>query len=246
MLEAGFDQAHGLQALELRPPTRVLPVVASAEGERSLELLWRLEQGLRALGLPVLVQEGARGLRVADAEAGHRAVLRRWLDGVPPGGVVLLHAPLDALTALLADSPARPLVALTDAPKALVGAYNAVKVLHQAAALQPIVLRLEGGTDAPPEPEASTRLAQAEQALRTTCQQRLGWVPVVWPLGYHPSSNRASAGRLAESGWLKLLDSALMIEESETRAHDDTCRQRCPIPADQTLGVPDVHRQRHA
>lgn len=246
MLEAGFDQAHGLQALDLRPPTRVLPVVASPDGERSLELLWRLEQGLRALGLPVLVQEGARGLCVADAQAGHREVLRRWLDGVPPGGVVLLHAPLDALTALLADSPARPLVALTDAPAARVGAYNAVKVLHQAAALQPIVLRLEAVDHPAAAPDVSARLAQAEQALRATCAQRLGWVPVVWPLGYHPSRNGTVAGRLAESGWLKLLDSALTIDESETRAHDDPCRQRCPIPADQTLGVPDVHRQRHA
>lgn len=246
MLETVCDQAHGLQALELRPPTRVLPVVASADDERSLELLWRLEQGFEAQELPVVVLEGARGLGMAQARAGHRAVLRHWLQGVPPGSVVLWHAPLEALTALLADSQARPLVALTDAPSALVGAYNAVKVLQQAAALQPIVLRLDGPDQAPAVPEARARLVQAEHALRETCQQRLGWVPVVWPLGYHSSRYRGAAGKLADSGWLKLLDSALMIDESETRAHDDTCRQRCPTPADQTIGVSDVHRQRHA
>lgn len=242
MLETVCDQAHGLQALELRPPIRVLPVVASADDERSLELLWRLEQGFQALELPVVVLEGAHGLAVADARAGHRAVLRRWLEGVPPGSVVLWHAPLAALSTLLADSQARPLVALTEAPSALVGAYNAVKVLQQAAALQAIVLLLDMAI----EPQGTARLAQVREALRDTCERRLGWVPAVWPLGYHPGRHGSLGSRLAESGWLKLLDSALMIDEFETRAHDDTCAPRCPTPADQTIGVPDVHRQRHA
>lgn len=240
MLDHPADQAHGLQALELRPPMRVLPVVATADDERSLELLWRLEQGVRAQALPVVVLEGARGLSAADARAGHRAVLRRWLTGVPPGSVVLLHAPLDALTALLADSLARPLVALTEAPAALVGAYQAVKVLHEAAALQPIVLALQ-----PPAGVPRERLAHAQKAMIDTCEQRLGWVPLVWPLEYDASGNGNLPGWAAESGWLKLLDSALMIDESETRVHDNS-RQRSPSPADQTIGVPDVHRQRHA
>jgi len=240
MLEAVRDQAHGLQTWELRPPTRVLPVVASTQGEASLELLWRLEQGLHGLELPVTVLEGARGLTPADRLAGHRAVLQRWLDGTPPGGVVLLHAPLDALVVLLADSLARPLVPLTADAASLVAAYQAVKLLHQAAALQPIVLALQD--PAVPAP----CLEQAGQALSATCERRLGWVPVVWPLGYDPSGNGTRVGSPAWSGWLKLLDSALILDDNDLRAHDDLCRQRCQNPADQTIGVPDVYRQRYA
>ena len=245
MLEAVRDQAHGLQAWELRPPTRVLPVVATPESERSLELLWRLERAFRSMELPVTVLEGVGGLSPADRRAGHRHVLGCWLQSVQEGSVVLLHAPLEALSVLLADSLARPLVALTPEPAAVVGAYNAVKVLHQAAALQPIVLTIapEEGAFEGASPEG--RQQSAAHALCETARQRLGWVPVVWTVGYHSYGNGPFAPAASLSTWLKLLDSALILEE-DPRAHDDIRRQRCPNPADQTIGVPDVHRQRHA
>ncbi len=240
------DQAHGLQAWELRPPTRVLPVVVSSADSRSLELLWRLEQAFQALTLPVVVVEGVRGLHPRDATAGHRAVLRRWLKGVPAGSVVLLHAPLEALTVLLADSEARPLVPLDATPVACVQAYNAVKVLHEAAALAPVVVSLlpapVGGAEAP----RTDLLNQAARTLQDTCQQRLGWVPVVWPLEYHFGGAEPLNGGVALAGRLKLLDSALILDDLETRSHDDTCHQRSPILADQTIGASDVQRQRHA
>lgn len=244
MLEWTRHQAWGLQAWELRPPLRVLPVPSSAPDHRSLELLCRLEQGLRALRLPVAVVEGLGGLRPADVLAGHRAVLARCLADVPAGSVVLLHAPLAALAVLLADSQARPLVALDTSPQALVGAYNDVKVLHEAAGLEPVVLALQ----APPTPDGTndTALERAGEALRRTCRERLGWVPAAWPLEYDSSASGALDGGASLAGWLKLLDSALILEDTENRAHDDPCRQRCPPRADQTIGVPDVHPQRHA
>ncbi len=240
------DQAHGLQAWELRPPTRVLPVVASSADHRSLELLWRLEQAFQALSLPVAVVEGVCGLHPHDAAAGHRAVLRRWLKGVPSGSVVLLHAPLEAMTVLLADSEARPLVPLDATPAACVQAYNAVKVLHEAAALAPVVVSLLQPPTGGDGLKTNDALAQTARTLQETCQQRLGWVPVVWPLEYHFSGAGPLDGGVALAGRLKLLDSALILDDLETRSHDDTCHQRSPILADQTIGASDVQRQRHA
>lgn len=250
MLESQvLDQAHGLQAWELHPPTRVLPVVDTVPSTRSFELLWRLEQSFRDLSLPVVVLEGVRGLRPQDATAGHRAVMRRWLSGVPSGSVVLLHAPLEALSVLLADSQARPLVALDDTPPGLVDAYNAVKVLHQAAALEPVVMALQP----PPLPgpptasaPAAQRLEQAVQSLRATSVQQLAWVPLTWSLEYHFSGSGMRDGAAALSSRLKLLDSALILDDLETRSYDDKRDQRSPIRAEQILGAPDVQRQRYA
>lgn len=246
MLESQvLDQAHGLQAWELHPPTRVLPVVNTGPSTRSFELLWRLEQSFRTLALPVVVLEGVRGLRPHDATAGYRAVMRRWLAGVPGGSVVLLHAPLEALTVLLGDSEARPLVALDDTPPGLVEAYNAVKVLHQAAALEPIVMALQAMPAH--EPTAGPdRLSNAVQSLRSTCEQQLAWVPLAWSLEYHFSGTGMRDGAAALSSRLKLLDSALILDDLETRSYDDKRDQRSPIRAEQILGAPDVQRQRYA
>jgi hypothetical protein len=121
---------------------RVVPVVVSPGRLDSLELLWALESSLQHMGLSVAVVEGLHGLTPHDAAKGHRAVLAQWLQGVPTGTVTLLHAPLDALAVLLADSLARPLVALGTEPASLVQSYNAVKVLWQVAGLQAIVMPL--------------------------------------------------------------------------------------------------------
>lgn len=231
------DQAHGLQRWALRPPTRVVSVVASENGPLSLELLWSLEQGFTAQGFQVAVVEGLNGLRPQDAVMGHRAVLAHWLAEVPQGSVVLLHVPLNPLAVLLADSCARPLVAMSHNRSSVVHAYNAVKVLVQAAGLQPVVSAAAG--------DAASGWAFAVNALQETCQKQLGMTPAVWPLGYHDehSGNESS---LQVANLLKVLDSALLLEESGTRNDVELRFEPHQRQADQTVGVSDVHRQRHA
>lgn len=243
MLEKRSDQASGLSALKLLPPTRVLPVVqTTTDGWCSLELLWRLERALQGMGQPVAIVEGLKGLSANDARLGHGRLLQLWLAGTPPGSVVLLHAPLEALAVLLADSTARPLIALSDAPPALVQAYNAVKVLWQAAALRPVVLALRGTETA----ELADPAHATAEALAKACERHLGWVPVVWPLGYDSPVSGAQMDA-NESCVLKVLDTALVLEDPENRSHDDDPSERCPpLAADQIIGVSDVHRQRHA
>lgn len=241
MLDQLHDQASGLAAMKLRPPTRVLPVVQSTGSTQSLELMWRLEMALMTLGLPIHVTEGAHGLTVRDASQGHQAVLHHWLEDVPPGTVVLLHAPLEALAVLLADSHARPLVALTDDPRALVDAYNACKVLGQVAGLQPVVITLRE-----PSTTSSADTGDWVERLRLNCESYLSAVPSVWSLGYHHSMN-GSTDRFDESCALKVLDTALVLEETESPIHVHFPNKPRPKPAaDPHAGVSDVHRQRHA
>jgi hypothetical protein len=241
MLEKPSDQAHGLLALELRPVTRVVPVVVSPGRLDSLELLWALESGLQRMGLAVGVVEGLHGLTPHDAAQGHRAVLTHWLEGVPPGTVTLLHAPLDALAVLLADSLARPLVALGSEAASLVQSYNAVKVLWQVAGLQAIVMPLAEHTVG--QADAATAL---QNTLRDLSAHRLDMTPAIWPLEYHANGSRNPCGG-AEACLLKVLDSALMLQDfDESSHHVDTHSRRCQTPADQNIGVSHVHRQRHA
>ncbi len=242
MFESMFDQAQGLAAWELQPPTRVVPVVAGGTEtahRHSLALLWALEQGLQQQGHTVVVIEGLNGLQPRDALLGHRAVLRRWLQDVPAGSVVLLHAPLEALASLLSDSVARPLVTMRADKTAMVQAYQAVKILWQAAGLQPIVVQ--------PEREVPATAERAAQAFCQTCERSLGVIPAVWRLGYdeQESADRRDRPR-NDASLLKVLDSALMIEDSGNRQHVDPHFSRSQHPADQIVGVADVHRQRHA
>lgn len=241
MLDPLHDQASGLAAMNLRPPTRVLPIVHSGGSTRSLELMWRLEMSLMVLGLPVHVTEGDRGLTVRDASQGHRVVLHHWLEEVPAGSVVLLHAPLEALAVLLADSAARPLVAVTEDPRSLLEAYNACKVLSQAAGLQPVIITLRDGS-----PVSGADREVWTERLRANCASFLSAVPSVWSLGYHHSMN-GSTDRFDESCALKVLDTALVLEETESPIHVHFPNKPRPKPAaDPHAGVSDVHRQRHA
>ncbi|HEX5805529.1 MAG TPA: hypothetical protein VFY31_04210 [Macromonas sp.] len=243
MFETGYDQARGLAAWELRPPTRVVPVVAGgtdASRQHTLSLLWALEQGLQQQGHAVVVIDGLNGLQPRDALLGHRAVLRRWLQGVPAGSVVLLHASLEALASLLGDSVARPLVAMAADKHAMVHAYQAVKVLWQAAGLQTVVVQQADNAS----PALNDR---AEQALRQACERCLGMVPSLWRLEYDEQTMGSWARPHNDACLLKVLDSALMIDDSGTQKHVDPCfERRQQSTADQIIGVSDVHRQRHA
>lgn len=241
MLDTLHDQASGLAAMKLRPPTRVLPIVQSSAGTHSLELMWRLELTLMGLGVPVHVTQGVHGLTVQDASQGYVAVLQRWLEDVPTGTVVLLHAPLEALAVLLADSTARPLVALTDDSRALVEAYNASKVLAQVAGLQAVVISLREDS-----PHREPQMAGFIERFRSNCASYLSTVPSIWSLGYHQPMS-GTLDRSDESCALKVLDTALVLEETESPIHVHFPNKPRPNPAaDPHVGVSDVHRQRHA
>ena len=240
MFENPSDQARGLASWDLALPTRVLPVVAGDSPETlrySHELLWTLEQGLKAQGQTVVVLEDMSGLSPRDATAGHQAVLRRWLSGISAGCVVLLHAPLEALAVLLADSHTRPLVAWHDEKRALIWAYNAVKVLVQAAGLESVLLM--------PGTGSGERRSQVAQAVASICGQRLGSVPAVWVLGYGDQCSGMQR-REFDACLLRVLDCALMIDEKRAREHVDQRFEYRQPTADPIIGASDVHRQRHA
>lgn len=198
MLEPVHDQAAGLLAWNLQPPTRVLAVVATERGSASLELLWRLRQGCEAIGVASAVVEGLPGT---------------WPDDGPQaGGVWLWHTPVEAAVSWWpAEDGGRPLVALTAEPAALVAAYRALKVLRQAG-LQPVVVALpdeaQGGTGTAGD-RAPAPLHAALSALQRTCQAHLGWVPTVWRLGYH---EHPSAEPGSEAVLYKILDAAWTLD----------------------------------
>ena len=234
-----FDQAYGLQGWDLQPRTRVIPVAASDSGTLSLELVWQLEQMLSAQGHPVEVVDSLRGLDTRAAASGHVAVLQRWLRGIPQGSVVVLHAPMEALAVLLADSTARPLVAMGADRRAVVQAYNTIKVLVQVGELEPVVVPM-GDTD------QARALSKAARALRDACEHRLDTSVSVWPLEYHENNIKDTRLSPQETCMLKVLDSALVLDTTVVHMEPPT-RPTTRMPRqDQPLGAADVHRQRHA
>ena len=94
---------------------------------------------------------------------------------------------------------------MTLQPGGLVDAYSAVKVLHQAADLQPVLVPV--ASSVPPEVAQ-----QGLRVLQDTAQTHLGWAPDCWPL---PES-RPGESRDALSQWmLRIVDSALTLDEPE-------------------------------
>lgn len=234
-----FDQAYGLQGWDLQPRTRVIPVAASDSSTLSLELVWQLEHALSAQGHPVEVVDSLRGLDTRAAASGHVAVLQRWLRGIPQGSVVVLHAPMEALAVLLADSTARPLVAMGADRRAVVQAYNTIKVLVQVGELEPVVVPMG-------DPDQVKVLSKAARALRDACEHRLDTSVSVWPLEYHESNIKDTRLSAQEACMLKVLDSALVMDAAAVHMEPPT-RSTTRMPRqDQPLGAADVHRQRHA
>lgn len=257
MLESRRDQARGLQRLAPRPQTRVVPVVSTAPVDASRELLRRLQAGLRAQGHAVALADGPCPLEPRDVLAGPEQVVRRWIREAAPGAVrgalVLLHAPLEAVAAVLGETPARPLVAMgTDRPSLLL-AYNAIKVLHQAGGLQPIVVELVAASATAASSGHMGHMGdmghtghldnrgQGAQALASCCAERLDMLPPIWPLGYHGPASAAMDAQ-TEACLLKVWESAWVLESSGSPAPHAITRQ----PAARPYGVDDVHRQRHA
>lgn len=205
MLEVVHDQAAGLLAWDLRPPNRVLAVIAPERGQASLELLWRLRQGCETLNMASAVVEGAPG---------------HWGDGPDAGGVWLWHVPAALAVRWWPDEGGRPLVPLTAEPAALVAAYRALKTLHQAG-LRPVVVALpdEAAADAS-QTDRPSALQAALSALRRTCEAHLQWQPTVWTLGYHEDgqaefdADRAAVlCKVLDAAWL--LDGAAVAEGDE-------------------------------
>ena len=197
MLEPVHDQAAGLLAWNLQPPTRVLAVVASEQGSASLELLWRLRQGCESIGVASAVVEGLPGA---------------WPDDrAQAGSVWLWHTSADAAATWWPAEGGRPLVALTAQPAALVCAYRALKVLRQAG-LQPVVVTLPDEMESR-EGRAGDRalapLNAALSALQRTCRTHLGWIPAAWRLGYHDYPSAEPGGEAVLS---KILDAAWMLD----------------------------------
>ncbi len=235
MFEAHTDQAGGLHELELQLTTRVIPVLATEGSVLSFDWLYQLHNGLQGLGQDVVVIDHLNGLTVEDANLGHQQVLKRWLQGVMPGSVVLLHAPLEAMAVLLSHSQARPLVVLEPDQRSAVRAYNAVKVLYQVGELHPLVVS-RGNTPAH---------RAAAQVLQQSCEKHLNLNPPVWWLEYHDHHHRWPDAA-QEAFFLKVLDSALMTDNLRDRCHDDPSFERRTPLTGSIVGVADVHRQRHA
>jgi len=117
--------------------------------------------------------------------------------------VVLLLAPKEWLGVLLENLPVRPVVPLTFQPAAVVDAYSALKVLHQAAGVQSVLVAMP--TDVPD--------GVGQQALQVLCEtttRHLGWLPESWDL---PDGQGPEAREELTCWVLRMLESALLIEE---------------------------------
>lgn len=187
------DQAAGLLAWNLRPPSRVLAAVVTRRSSASLELLWRLRCGCERLGLDCVVVETDPG---------------SWGSGPGAGAVWLWHTSASALLRWWPPEGGRPLVALSAQPAALVEAYQIIKVLHQDG-LQPVVVALPEEADASDVGTAKPApgpLQAAQTALLRTCKTHLGWAPTIWTLGYHERDLADPTGeavlcRALEAAW---------------------------------------------
>lgn len=204
MLESCVDQAHGLQALQRAPARRAVAVVAGVAPAAEQVLLRAIQAELAAQRQPTRrITLDLQSVPESALVAPERA-RERWAQALPPGGVALLHAPLEALAVLFEGSTARPLIALDAQADTLVRAYNALKVLVQMANLQPILMPI-GKADA-------AVMERAARTLQRCCLNRLNHLPMVWPLEYHGRDLRSWSD--APPPWLNMvLESAWQADE---------------------------------
>ncbi len=131
----------------------------------------------------------------------------RLMAALPAGAMVLLSAPPEMLAMLLMDSDVHPLVALDGGPRAVVSAYNALKVLLHAGGLHPVLVPMH-------VPARHAELQRAEQAVLRCCREHLGEPVQSWPVAYH-DDHVAGTVSVPESWWLRVLDSALAPETGQ-------------------------------
>lgn len=191
-------------------PTLVLDAQAAENGEGLSHWLARPTARLQALagpdGLTPLLpaREGLLTLCELARTDGAAAARARLMAALPAGSLVLLSAPPEMLAMLLMDSDVHPLVALDAGPRAVVSAYNALKVLLHAGGVRPVLVPMHVKARA-------AELQRAETAVRRCCLEHLGEAVQSWPVAYH-DDHAAGAVSVPESWWLRVLDSALTQE----------------------------------
>lgn len=194
-------------------PTLVLDGQAAENGEGLS--LWMAHPQARLApcacpdGLPVVVpaREGLLALCEQARLSGAARARAQLLAALPPGALVLLNAPPEALAMLLMDSDVHPLVALDAGPRAVVSAYNALKVLQHAGGVTPVLVPLHNRAHA-------AELRRAEQAVLRCCREHLGESVQSWPVAYH-DDHAATQVSVPESWWLRVLDTALAQDAGE-------------------------------
>ena len=181
------EREHGLSDWLQRPAAK-LEALASVDGLT-----------------PVLpAREGLLALCERARTEGAEAARLRLMSALPAGALVLLSAPAEVLSMLLMDSDVHPLVALDAGPRAVVSAYNTLKVLLHAGGVRPVLVPMFVRARA-------TELKRAELAVLRCCSEHLGESVQSWPVAYH-DDHAAGAVSVPESWWLRVLDSALAQE----------------------------------
>jgi hypothetical protein len=183
---------------------------ASREQADRPGLAQRLKQGAAPLSaddsawqvLPS--QSGLQTLLHLATTQGPGAALNRLAACFGPDVVVLLLAPKEWVSVLLEGTDVHPLVPLTFQPAGVVDAYSALKVLHQAAGLQPVLVPMPSNV---PESVA----VQAQHVLQDTAHRHLGWVPAIHPL---PDQGAGASPDTISQWMLRMLENALLLEES--------------------------------
>lgn len=173
-------------------------------------------------GLPPIVpaRHGLLTLCEQARTEGAGKARERLMAALPAGALVLLNASPDVLAMLMMDSDARPLVALDGGPRAVVSAYNALKVLLHAGSLHPVLVPLH-------VPARRAEIQRAEQSVLRCCQEHLGEPVQSWPVAYH-DDHAAGAVSVPESWLSRVLDSAL--------APDTAAAMRLTRPPLQKMG----------
>lgn len=159
---------------------------------------WLTPDGLTPV---VPARDGLLALCEQARTQGAAAARERLMAVLPAGTVVVLSAPPEVLAMLMMDSDVRPLVALDGGPRAVVSAYNALKVLLHAGGLHPVLVPLH-------VPARQTQTRRAEQAVLRCCRDHLGEPVHSWPVAYH-DDHAVGAVSVPESWLSRVLDSAL-------------------------------------
>lgn len=129
-------------------------------------------------GAEWLVMPGAVGLQslLQTARAvGASPALSRLLAPFAAGTVVLLYAPANTLSALLAGLDVQAIVPVLDMPQATIDAYASVKALH-GAGLTPVLAPMASMVETSQAP-----LGQVVRSVRDCAERYLSYCVEQWP-----------------------------------------------------------------
>lgn len=188
-------------------PTLVLDGQAGERADGLSHWLRQPATGWAALAatdghVPVVpARDGLLALCEQARTQGAAVARARLMAALPAGALVLLSAPPSLLAVLLQDSDVHPLVALDGGPRAVVSAYNALKVLLHAGGVRPVLVPLL-------QPARADGVRRAEQSVLHCCSEHLEEAVQSWPVAYH-DDHVAGQVSVPENWWLRVLDSAL-------------------------------------